>query len=1323
MLEAAKFGDPVLGIDIHMVLVPAPPAPAPIPTPLPHPFVGVVFDPIGAAIGAALGLAFGGGGPVLVNMMPCGNTGTEVKGVPHFPTPPGVSFAPNDIPSNDGTLIFGSQTVNFAGSSIARLTDMVMTCNFPINLPTSVCMAVPMGAPVLVGGPPAMNWLAAVTKAIRTKWFSDTLHKLTGAAKGSRLSKVICFLTGHPVDVMTGEVIADAVDFTLPGPITLRFERNYYSRCRREGPLGAAWHHPLDAAVEVSDHRVTVRLADGRERWHDPIAVGESSWDAVERFTLTRTATGYVTTDAAGLRRQFEPVTGDVARHALVRISDRAGHALTLRHDGDGRLARVVDSAGRHLRFEHDARGRLLAVRVRRGPRDDAAWDDLARYAYDDEGRLAAAIDPRGQRRSYAYRRGVLVRETNRNGLSFHFEYDWDDPDGWCVRTWGDGGIYDHKILYDKHRHTTVVEDSLGGRTQYYGDASGLVLRTVDALGGEHRYTWSEDCQKLAEVDPVGARTTWAYDARGNRTLQRDAFGAETRWAYDDRDLPVEMTDAAGQVWRRAYDDLGRMIESVDPLGARYRYHYDDAGEVSAVEDPIGRVRRWSRDGRGGVDETDWEGHTARRVYDDLGRLVEARDPLGAVTAVAWDACGRPAALTRPDGSVKRMEYDGEGNLTRVVDADERVTRFAYAGLNKLVERVDPAGAVVRCEYDAEENLVAVVNERGERHRFARDLEGRVVRETGFDGRERSTRYDPAGRAVEVRDHRGRATKIERDLAGRVTRRTYPDRRASRFAYDVEGRLAEAVSDDGAVRFARDAWGRVVREETDGFVVERRYDAVGNAVSRATSLGHEVAWHRDGNGRLAGVTLGRDPAWMRFDPASLAVAAPLRAPWTMEIDRDARGVETERRMPGAVVSQWRHDAVGRPVEHRVARRGDEMLTRGYQWRGADQLAAMIDAAEGPTRYEHDPRGNLVAARGAHGAQHRAVDEVGNVFRDPLRGDRVYGAGGVLERSSEARHVHDVEGRLVERVTPDGARWRYTWDAQHQLRAVTRPDGVEVTYGYDALGRRVRKTVDGQSTRWVWDGESLVHELPDGRDAVTWVTEPGRFSPLAKLEGAQRYGVVSDFQGAPTALFDESGELAWRGRLDVYGAAETSVARTACPWRWPGQYADDETGLSYNRFRYYDPAAGRYISQDPIGLRGGLRAYAYTHDPLTWIDPLGLAKKSCGLSGDALEDEVEKALTDAGVAIEKRAQDVIDPLTNRVLTDIDIEVEKAIIEVTSKRSGKLGQIEERVTNALINPNGKMVVLYAPNYLGVAGRAVEDAGGVVVRDLPSLIALVK
>jgi RHS repeat-associated protein len=237
-------------------------------------------------------------------------------------------------------------------------------------------------------------------------------------------------------------------------------------------------------------------------------------------------------------------------------------------------------------------------------------------------------------------------------------------------------------------------------------------------------------------------------------------------------------------------------------------------------------------------------------------------------------------------------------------------------------------------------------------------------------------------------------------------------------------------------------------------------------------------------------------------------------------------------------------------------------------------------------------------------QYRTPDAVGNIYRSADRTDRVYAQGGRLAEAGSARYVHDDDGQLVEKLLADGGAWKYVWDFAGQLVEVTRPDGQRVSFAYDALGRRVRKSFAGKATRYVWDGDDLVHEVKDDA-AVTWVFEPGTFVPLAKIEGGQRFGVVIDHLGTPRMMSDEAGALAWKAQLDVYGMAQTDVQGTACPWRLPGQYEDEETGLYYNRFRYYDPEAGRYVSQDPIGLRGGLRLYGYVLDSVLKMDPLGL----------------------------------------------------------------------------------------------------------------------
>ncbi len=336
---------------------------------------------------------------------------------------------------------------------------------------------------------------------------------------------------------------------------------------------------------------------------------------------------------------------------------------------------------------------------------------------------------------------------------------------------------------------------------------------------------------------------------------------------------------------------------------------------------------------------------------------------------------------------------------------------------------------------------------------------------------------------------------------------------------------------------------------------------------------------------------------------------------------------------------------------------------------------------------------------------------------------MYAKGGRIEQADGVRYVHDADGQLVEKVLPDGREWRYMWDLAGQLVEVTRPDGQKVRFAYDALGRRVRKSFAGKATRYVWDGNDLVHEVADEADAVTWVFEPGSFAPLAKEERGKRYGVVTDHIGTPRMMADEAGALAWKAQLDMYGVARNDVAATRCPWRWPGQYEDEETGLHYNRFRYYDPEAGRYICQDPIGLNGGMQSYAYTHDPLSWTDPFGLSRRLCaGKTGAQLEAEVERDPTAAGVPITNRGQKFYDAATGRLLGEIDVEVPQAIIEVTTETSGKLPQLQKYFT-PLFNPGGKPVILFAPDYGGAASRAAEQMGVLVVRFTNDLAGLVK
>ena len=315
---------------------------------------------------------------------------------------------------------------------------------------------------------------------------------------------------------------------------------------------------------------------------------------------------------------------------------------------------------------------------------------------------------------------------------------------------------------------------------------------------------------------------------------------------------------------------------------------------------------------------------------------------------------------------------------------------------------------------------------------------------------------------------------------------------------------------------------------------------------------------------------------------------------------------------------------------------------------------VVDALRGPVRYEHDPLGNLASAVYADGkVDLRLPDAVGNLFRTKDRQDRKYGPAGQLLESLEAdgrivRYGYDAEGNLTAKIeTPAGATlgdpgervWTYAWNGAGMLAKVVRPDGDAVEFAYDALGRRLSKSYRGRTTRWIWDGNVPLHEwvevaatpaspapkaAPSDEPAldelaarrrrderaarpaqgppraagtsdspITWLFEPESFAPLAKLVGDERQAIITDHLGTPKAMYDAAGNKAWSASIDAYGdLRDVEGDRQSCPFRWPGQYEDAETGLYYNRFRYYDPAAGEYVSRDPIGFMLGC-AYGRT----------------------------------------------------------------------------------------------------------------------------------
>jgi len=500
----------------------------------------------------------------------------------------------------------------------------------------------------------------------------------------------------------------------------------------------------------------------------------------------------------------------------------------------------------------------------------------------------------------------------------------------------------------------------------------------------------------------------------------------------------------------------------------------------------------------------------------------------------------------------------------------------------------------------------------------------------------------------------GTAVHHQHDQAGRLTYNKYTDGSWEAWEYDKAGRLTKAYNRDSVTEFVRNALGQVIKETQDGRTVEHKYDERSRLSNIVSALGGSITYGYDIKGTVNHISAGMSGK---------------RKPWEANIAYDRFGRETSRIMSGCVENTMQYDNVGRPAHQRVQHNGRTLLDKSYLWGDNLRLLQTLDTINRRSvRYDYDTFGSLSGAVYGDGScQWRNPDAMGNVYDSPDRTDRSYGRGGQLREDKKWRYYYDSHGNLVlktmrrsgssldagmrdEFLAWQSSDYAYTWQGNGMLRSVTRPDCKTVTFKYDALGRRIEKVFDGRVYRYLWDGDVILHEWDYAEadrpntivtetgevtldrpepveNLITWVYDSDSYVPTAKIVGDRHYSIISDYIGRPVQAYDDNGNIVWQADYDIYGNLRNlHGSRQFIPFRQLGQYEDEEIGLYYNRFRYYDPGSGTYISQDPIGLLGSNPTlYVHVKDVNTQVDSWGLLNEF-GIAGYGTSPHIKDGLS-------------------------------------------------------------------------------------------------
>ena len=645
--------------------------------------------------------------------------------------------------------------------------------------------------------------------------------------------------------------------------------------------------------------------------------------------------------------------------------------------------------------------------------------------------------------------------------------------------------------------------------------------------------------------------------------------------------------------------------------------------------------------------------------------------------------------VSHPDGTSETFTYNPYGQVLSHTDGKGQTTRLLRTARGLPSSRQDAKGQRIRYEYDKAIRLTALVNENNATYRFAYDASDRLSEEVRVDNLTRRFSYNAGGHLTRLEEigygengeRPERSTLFERDAIGRLMAKLNRDARQD-YAYDEADRLLNiqrhptsigrqlGVTDE-KLEYAYDLLGRLTQEITSQGALGYEYDPLSNLSTLTLPDGRKVNHLYYGSGHLHQINLdGQVISDMERDDLHREVYRT-QGKLTSCFGYDAMGRKAWQfasTLPAEKLSQVHNPGINTSllVEHAY-----NPIHRRYQYDPAGELVRTLDKLRGETKYEYEANGQL------HSRETGRLED-SEAFRYDPAANRLNFNSSQFDKVKDNRigkwrdqeYRYDPWGNLVEKLSGPVKQQIFSYDCENRLvKAQTLVNGKLQSVGeyrYDSLGRRIAKQsqINGtmEQKRFLWQGLRILREEVPGRSTL-YVYEPGSYAPLARVDQAEGeeqklYYFHTDQIGTPLEMSDSEGAIVWQATYRSWGTIEQlSVNEVEQNLRFQGQYFDDETGLHYNTFRYYDPEVGRFVTQDPIGLAGGNNLYRYAPHPIGWTDELGL---SCTSDAKVLRKNLGVSPQgggqyDAHHIVMSNSKDVRMVALRKKMNDFDIDI--------------------------------------------------------------------
>lgn len=780
------------------------------------------------------------------------------------------------------------------------------------------------------------------------------------------------------------------------------------------------------------------------------------------------------------------------------------------------------------------------------------------------------------------------------------------------------------QFTYDASGRIIQAKDNIGRTVGYTYDASGRLWKVTDPANGVTEYTYDSAHRMLTVKDPRGhVYLTNEYDANGRvfRQTQLNLSSYQLAYTQDGGGnvTQTQVTSPRGNVRRVTFNADGYPVTDTYAVGRpeQQSLTYERAAGsnmISGIVDSLNRHTTFARNTDGFITDvtllagssssvtyhqtyeptydrltgvTDPLNHSITFGYNSRGSLTSATDALSHQTTFTVNAAGQVLSVTDPLNHAGQFTYsngdlvrtqdatgrassrflDGAGRVVSATNALGHTSRFEYDGLNRMTRVVGPLQGASSLAYDANGNLTSVT-----------DARNGVVSYT-YDDMDRPTaRRDPLLRDVlldynadhtlrQVTDRKGQVTAFAYDNLNRLTQITYQGGSTVAYTYDAANRPTQIVdSISGTISYVYDNLDRVTSRTTPQGTVSYTYDAAGRRATMTVPGQAIVSYTYDAANRPTQITQGAATVSFGYDNA---------------------GHRTSLTLPNGVVTEYGYD------------NSSQLISLTYKKGGV---------VLGNLTFEYDAAGRCTKMGGSYARTGLAQSLAA----------ATYNAANQQTSFGVQTLTYDLNGNL----TGDGTN-TYTWNARNQLVAITGP-GLSASFQYNAFGARVSKTVNGVTTEYLYDGLNVVQEQSGGV-AVANMLAGGVDEVFTRADAGGTWSPLVGAAGSTIAVTNASGAVQTEYTYDPFGRTTATGSASANTAQYTGR-ENDGTGLYYYRGRYYSPALQRFISEDPIGMAGGLNLYRYVgNNPISLRDPLGLKPNNPGDSPDDNPDDIVDAL--------------------------------------------------------------------------------------------------